>query len=317
MRKPRSLTGVAALAVAVLLGAVSDVAAQRAARTRSGGGGSSGGPKVASGARSGGATRVATGRATYGYYGHRHHGYPGGYYGYYGYYGYGPYYYGSWYPGYWYPGYWYWGWPVVYQAYRYYPVEGVLPARIETDVKPKRARVFVDGVEVGEARDYNGNWDVLELRPGRRTIELRADGYLTLRLAIDAESGSTYRIEQRLERGDGLDPRSVEPAPAEEPPPSRAEANAPRIGTLPPPESGLRRGLLRLSVQPADAAVYLDGEFLARADELERLHGAIPVAAGVHVVEVVRPGYEGQTREIDVAGEQPVSLTLSLERKVR
>lgn len=312
MRKPRSLTGVAALAVAVLLGAVSDVAAQRAGRTRSGGGGSSGGPKVASGARSGGATRVATGRATYGYYGHHHHGYPGGYYGYYGYYGYGPYYYGSWYPGY-----WYWGWPVVYQAYRYYPVEGVLPARIETDVKPKRARVFVDGVEVGEARDYNGNWDVLELRPGRRTIELRADGYMTLRLAIDAESGSIYRIEQRLERGEGLDPRSVEPAPAEPPPPSRAEANAPRIGTPPPPESGLRRGLLRLSVQPADAAVYLDGEFLARADELERLHGAIPVAAGVHVVEVVRPGYEGQTREIDVAGEQPVSLTLSLERKVR
>lgn len=73
--------------------------------------------------------------------------------------------------------------------------------------------------------------------------------------------------------------------------------------------------MLRLRVSPPDAAVYLDGEFLARADELARLHGAIPVAAGLHVVEVVRPGFEGETREIDVTGDRPVELTLALERK--
>ena len=77
----------------------------------------------------------------------------------------------------------------------------------------------------------------------------------------------------------------------------------------------LKRGLLRLEVHPADAAVYLDGEFLARADELNRLHGAIPVAQGVHAVEVVRPGYVGQTVNVEVGGDEPAKFRVELDRQ--
>ena len=65
---------------------------------------------------------------------------------------------------------------------------------------------------------------------------------------------------------------------------------------------------------PPDAAVYLDGEFLAHADELRRLHGAIPVAHGQHTIEVVRPGFRNVKQTVVVEGSDPVRVELELER---
>ena len=67
-------------------------------------------------------------------------------------------------------------------------------------------------------------------------------------------------------------------------------------------------------VSPPDAAVYLDGEFLAQADELRRLHGALPVAAGNHIVEVVRPGYVSERQRIEVIDGDVARVAIQLGR---
>ena len=206
-------------------------------------------------------------------------------------------------------GWWYTGWP-------YYMVRGgVAPAEsgvVETDVQPKKAEVRVDGVFVGQARDFNGRWDYLWLEPGEHVLEFSKDGFMTLRRHLDVRQGMHVRVTEQLEKGEGIDPRSSEsPHP---PATVAARTGAP----LPAPrepraDSGtLRRGLLRLDVEPLDAAVYLDGEFLARASELRRLHGALPVADGVHTVEVVRPGYESRTIEVEVAAGEPARVEIVL-----
>ena len=185
-------------------------------------------------------------------------------------------------------------------------------------MKPKKAEVLVDGTVLGQARDFNGSWDLLQLPPGRHEIELRYEGHQTLRLYVDVEAGGYYAIHERLLLGEGLDSRSQEPPP-EEP----AAVSAPRAPARNKPRtslqaevrgqpSALRTGLLSLSVRPADAAVYLDGDFLAQADELARLHGAIPVAEGEHLVEVVRPGYAAQRHRIRVDAQGPARLTVEL-----
>lgn len=239
-----------------------------------------------------GSVRVS-GRATYGYGGsvHVHGGYWGG-----GYWG------GCWGP------YWggYWGFGPYWPAWGpVYPPGWVVrvgdprsgPAILETRVKPKRAEVWVDGKLAGEARDFSGTWDRMWIEPGEHSLELREDGYRTLRVVLDLAPGGYARIEQRLQKGEGLDPRSDEapPAPA-------------------PTDSALRRALVRFDVEPADAAVYLDGEFLANGDELSRLHGAIPVAEGRHSVEVVRPGYEAERQEIEASAAEPVRVRIVLRK---
>jgi hypothetical protein len=55
---------------------------------------------------------------------------------------------------------------------------------------------------------------------------------------------------------------------------------------------------------------------LGTAQELARLHGALPVALGRHVVEIVRPGFGSRRLEVDVteAGTARVELRLEPER---
>lgn len=345
-----------------------------AARATKGGRGSAAsagaaGTRVATRGTAGAGVQVASGRATYGY------AYARG--GYYPYYHYRPYY---WYPNWWfgpydwayygYPGAYYatFGWRHAYLAYAWpgwyshwdpydgwphdddEPWDESVRAAVELDVRPKKATVVLDDRDIGQARDYNGRWDELYLRPGMHKLEFRHPGYKTYVTYLEARPGRSYRIDEALEPGDGLDPRSMEePAPelperpALDAPGTRADGDGDPDGTgaegepdraprtiagrtfTPPtweaePDSGatatLRRGLLRLTVEPADAAVYLDGEFLARGGELNRLHGAVPVAAGVHRLEVVRPGYVSRSVEIEVEeGSEPTAVDVRLKRE--
>jgi hypothetical protein len=312
-----------ALAATVLLSTLPSMASAKRTRPSSGSARAGSGQRSSTG--SAGVTRGtgsgrASGRATYGYHGRGR--WPGYGYGYgYGYQHY-PYY---WYLGY--PGlfYWRWGWPWLYDGWCGYPgqcnptVYQVLrlrsdPGVVETDVKPKRAEVVVDGEVVGEARDYNGNWDLLFLQPGLREIRFRAPGYMTLTLWMEVEPGGYLRIKERLAQGEGEDPRSMSKPPEQEKQPATAAAAEESGPTTGPPVSTIRQGLLRIKASPPDAAVYLDGEYLARADELERMHGALPVAQGRHLVEAVRPGYAGESIEIVVGGDEPSEIRLDLER---
>jgi hypothetical protein len=230
-------------------------------------------------------------------------------------------YYGGWgyYPSYWYGGpYWggaYYAPAPVYRVARYRPASGA----VETDIRPKKALVTLNGKPIGEARDFNGPWDVLVLRKGTHTLEFSAPGYMTLRVTLDVATDGYYHLKDRLMEGDGLDPRSTEPPVLVEPEPEPAPAPQAQIvmedpaPESPAPTPALRRGLLHVRVTPADAAVYLDGEFLAKGEELARLHGSIPVARGEHVLEVIRPGYRQKTLVVLVEGDGPTRVRVELD----
>jgi hypothetical protein len=194
---------------------------------------------------------------------------------------------------------------------------------VETAVKPKKASVSVDGQPWGAAKDFNGSWDRLYLAPGNHELEFNQAGYQTLRLHLKIEPGGFYRIDQRLQEGDGLDARSTE-APPE--PVRTAHSAAPVLPDTAPPrgtvepqtrprQTSIPSGLLHISAWPVDAAVYLDGEFLAQAQELNRLHGALPVAVGAHRIEIVRPGYSSEQIVVDVGQDEPERIELRLVRE--
>jgi len=294
---------------ALLLVSLLPEASAGAARTRPSTAGhvSGSGVSYARGHASGSSVSYARGHARYGYGGGRYRGYYGGYWGHRSYWGWGGYY-GSWFGPYW--GYWY---PPTgpYSLVARIPQNS--PGVIETDVRPKKAEIWIDGTLLGQARDYNGKWDRLWIEPGKHEVEFRKDGYQSLRMFVDLPAAGYVKITETLQEGEGLDPRSMERPPPprvaveRSPPPApRADAGAP---------SALRRGLMKFAILPADAAVYLDGEFLAHGDELARLHGAIPVAGGVHRIEVVRPGFDAVSREVVVEEGDPVRVEIELQRE--
>lgn len=66
-----------------------------------------------------------------------------------------------------------------------------------------------------------------------------------------------------------------------------------------PPSRDGGHGILDLQIEPADASVYIDGEFFGKASQLSR----VELAPGRHRIEVVRPGYKTEETEVEVGGE--------------
>jgi hypothetical protein len=258
-----------------------------------------------------GGRQTANGVARYGYGGYYGGGYyGGGYYG--GGYGY-PYYgypcYGWGWPYWGWGGYWGWDWPYygasvgAYYGPSYVADTGGYapsgPAVVETDVSPSKAEVLLDGTSAGAAKDFNGTWDELRIEPGRHTITFRKDGYRSLTVTFDAAPGGHYVFDQALAKGEGEE--KVDRTSATESPEPR-------------PSGVAARGLLRIHVEPGDAGVYLDGQYLGSGYELAGMHGALSVGQGEHVVEVTRPGYKGESRTVLVGSDGQAVLDLQLQK---
>jgi hypothetical protein len=70
---------------------------------------------------------------------------------------------------------------------------------------------------------------------------------------------------------------------------------------------------LRLSVEPEDASIYLDGQFVGTGSDVSLLQAGLPVAPGTHRLAVVRPGHRAVEKEFDVKAGGNIELNIELE----
>jgi hypothetical protein len=203
----------------------------------------------------------------------------------------------------------YWGMPFGYWGgpFGRYPYPGYVgyrgaAGRVELAVKPDQARVVVDGYYAGSVDDLGGS---IALPPGGHEIALKLDGFKTHRVAIYASLGNTLKIKHEMVRGTGEDaPDALAVGPGTGP---ADEAQLPGVGT----QEGPASGEVRLNVKPADASVYVDGEFLGAGRDVKSL----TLPPGRHHIEVVRPGFRGVTREVKVDRGGGLDLEVVLDRR--
>ena len=342
------IPGVALLGLFVI-GAESTAWAQRAQQTRSSGASKAAAPRVqsssatapqATSSSSGRSTAVPRGSASSGaartrqstpatrggrgggghYHGYRHHNYGL-------YFGYGP---------------WGWGWGYnYYYPYYYHPLHWGVPyyvprrARAEyrlgafdLNVKPKKAEVYLDGQFIGNAGQYDGFPEHLWLEQGSYELIFYRPGLSTEKRVLTIYPGVVVDVRLRMTPGESVAPSELstvdrtegamaevrsayeEQRQAAAPPPVAAPKVAPPSAEL---DTRAEPGRVKLSVVPADAAVYLDGRLLGSGDELARLHAGLVVEAGAHLLEVVRPGYATVRREFAVEAGDEVELKILLE----
>jgi hypothetical protein len=293
--------------------------------------------------------RAGTGTGSH-YYGH---GYGHGYYPYYGYpyYGYRPYYYG--YGPYWYgySPYYYggFGYGYGYGGYDGYGEPGYSSGysqesgAIRTFVEPSKTKIYVDGRYAGTADDFDGMMQRLYVSPGAHEIMLGLEGYKTHRVKVYVAPGATLKLHFDMVKGSGEDaqidtlgnpddeqwgkrdrrydnekeedgsaddevrreePRSPEPDDAAEP--RHTRDRDPQAGL----SWGNELGRVRLDIQPGDASVYVDGRFRGPANGLRSLR----LDPGKHHLEVVRPGFRTEERDVDVRDGEDTTLELELSR---
>jgi hypothetical protein len=241
------------------------------------------------------------------YYGSRYYGY--GYYG-------SPYY-GGWGLGYYSP-YYYSGF-YGYSPY-YYGSRGYRAGAVRVLVEPNDARVYVDGYYAGVADDFDGIFQRLHLAPGRHDISLRLDGYRTQNFKLYVPYDHTIKIHHRMVAGSPTDvseevvgrPEDVADAGRER---DDRYADADEFDDryddddLGPGNVRGETGTVRLSVRPTDASIYVDGAFRGTG----RIR-SLRLPAGRHRIEVVRPGYRTDEREVDVQPGREVEVSFDLDR---
>jgi hypothetical protein len=269
-------------------------------------------------------------RGRYGRSGDRYYGYPNSYYYYdpyiyswgypgsraYGLYGYG---YGYYDYGYSYGD--YYGYSPYGRSYRY---RTGYVAQLRTLVEPAKARVYVDGYYAGIVDDFDGLFQRLNVSPGRHDITFRLEGYKSHTFSIYASPDQTLKLRWDMVRGSGETSESTGDAyegrssrdPDEDRDSARdsvdrnRDADAERDRAYVPPSRSAERGELQLDIVPADASVYIDGEFYGKASQVTRLE----LPAGRHRLEVVRPGYKTDETEVDIDRETR-RVTVKLERR--
>ncbi len=74
---------------------------------------------------------------------------------------------------------------------------------VRIEVSPKESRkeiqVYVDEGHAGVVNDFDGAFQRLYLPLGKHEVELRLEGYKTMRMAIFVSPGKTYHIRGRME----------------------------------------------------------------------------------------------------------------------
>lgn len=244
----------------------------------------------------------------------------------------------------------YWGWYGWWDYYPYYP-SGPYPyyppytardggpgmGALDLDLKPGDTQIYLDGSYIGTADNFDGWPRYLWLEPGDYHFIFWHEG----RRPIVRE----YKIlpEVVIDVGDRLEPGEATPVEELFPPPTarrdaRIERNEEMRSRSEDEEAAswrersarIRRSTaeedwdagetggfasVRLSIEPADASVYLDGRFLGTADDLGRLRRGLTVDPGEHTLSVVRPGYEAEDVEFEAASGEEVELEVELGRE--
>jgi hypothetical protein len=180
--------------------------------------------------------------------------------------------------------------------------------------------VYVDGYYAGTVDDFDGFAQRLHLPPGEHELELYLEGYRATREKLRLGPGATYRIKYAMQRLEPGDEPAERPKPTEPPQPARSTPAPPPEASAPsePAESYEKKsgfGTLSMRVQPAGAAVLVDGERWEGPEGQDRL--VIQLSEGTHRIEVQSTGYRSYSGEVKVTGGEVTTLNVSLPAEDR
>src|SRR5215472_10280187 len=139
--------------------------------------------------------------------------------------------------------------------------------------------VWVDGQYVGYMKELKGSKKIL-LLPGKHEITVRQDGYGDFTEDVTVRPGVKQVISVRMMK----DPRFTMPSVFSE---------------------------VKLDVNPARAAVFVDGLFVGHVAEFNG-GGGLLIAPGHRKIIVSLPGYQAFSTEVDLAANQKFQIKTDL-----
>jgi len=80
---------------------------------------------------------------------------------------------------------------------------------VQLQVKPRRAKVYLDGKLIGNAGNFDGYPNYLWLEEGTHRLVFHRDGRETSAAEVTIKPGAIGRVRVRMKRGETIDPESL------------------------------------------------------------------------------------------------------------
>jgi len=142
------------------------------------------------------------------------------------------------------------------------------------------AGIWIDGNYVGYIKELKGDKKVL-LLPGKHEIRARQSGYADFVREIVVEPGQALTVRVAMQLIAGARPPSV-------------------------------TSQIKLTVQPARAAVFLDNNYIGHAGELGGAVHSLLVSPGKHRIKIELPGYRTFETEVSLLAGQKSEVKTEL-----
>ena len=219
---------------------------------------------------------------------------------------------------------------------------------LDLDVWPAQTQVYIDGEYVGVVDNFDGWPRYLWLEKGTYDVVFYLDGFKTLARQYSIYPGLVIDVDDRMQPGDAVRPEDLVSKSTERRDAriaqDRAQQEAAERGeraesgagdwhervrgereemSRQPYDDELKSGQavdargepgrVHVTIEPDDAAVYLDGRFLGTGRDLARLSSGLIVDPGAHKLSVVRPGRESKSLDFEVAAGQELNLNVALQ----
>ena len=214
--------------------------------------------------------------------------------------------------GYWHPwGYWGWGWygPSAPIVVSHRPGYGM--GALDLKIRPKNAEVYIDGQYVGLARQYDGFPGYLWLEKGVYEVSFYKPGFATESRTVKVMTSLVLDVEIGLREGEAVLPEVRFSHPADDE--AARDEGREIVERMERSRPATERARLHLTVEPASARVYLDGELLGTGEELAGLRAGLMLSPGEHVIEVENDGFETERREVVADAGEGVEMEFRLE----
>ncbi len=191
----------------------------------------------------------------------------------------------------------------IYNDVHSYKEKGL--SAYDVNIRPKDADIFLDGLYVGKADDFDGSPKFLVVKPGTHTITAKRDGYKTYTVRVPIEPGEQINLNKHLE-----------PAPVyAKNNNNRSLNNNSRENNkiAEKTRSKITSVTVRFNVKDPNAKVYFDDTFVGTIREIKRLHKPLLVETTVQYIYIESKGARIQFSLPDLIQRQGKHIVIDTE----
>ena len=190
--------------------------------------------------------------------------------------------------------------------------------RIIFRVQPDDAHILLNGRFIGETFEFSTSRSALELTSKNSEIVIKKEGYKEIMIDLHQYSSRNIVIQLQMKEDNALIPeiRKEKSVPKAEKPEHMVKTEPvkePVTESKPQVESNLSAGNVTLEIQPAEAAIYLNGKFWGIVPETGKIEN-LKLKPGTYTLEVIKPGYQSSKRTIEIESQKMIKITIKLEK---